>query len=211
MTQIFHWKKFGSRTNPIILESLSDCIYHPGVPIFHDAYKGWSCCNKKSTDFTEFLNFPGCTTGKHSNEKPVEPEKVKKSDVELEEMIEGAKPQPVQPIQIDKNPRPDFKAPVVKLEAWVNPSFKKEMDSLDLTKSFKTASLNDDVILIGTSCKHGGCNFSYESPKSDESQCVYHPGVPVFHEGYKFWSCCQKRTSDFTAFMRFVGNTIEID
>jgi hypothetical protein len=34
------------------------CQFHPGAPIFHDAYKSWSCCSKKSTDFTEFLNFP---------------------------------------------------------------------------------------------------------------------------------------------------------
>lgn len=45
------------------------CTFHPGKPKFHDAYKIWSCCNKKSTDFTEFLNFKGCTTGPHSNEK----------------------------------------------------------------------------------------------------------------------------------------------
>lgn len=32
------------------------CVHHPGAPFFHDAYKGWSCCKKKCTDFTEFLN-----------------------------------------------------------------------------------------------------------------------------------------------------------
>ena len=34
------------------------CQFHPGVPVFHDALKGWSCCPKRSTDFTEFLNIP---------------------------------------------------------------------------------------------------------------------------------------------------------
>lgn len=51
------------------------CQYHPGVPVFHDALKGWSCCSRRSTDFTEFLNIPGCTHGPHSNVKPPEPEK----------------------------------------------------------------------------------------------------------------------------------------
>jgi len=37
----------------------TECVFHPGAPFFHDAYKGWSCCNKKCTDFTEFLNVPG--------------------------------------------------------------------------------------------------------------------------------------------------------
>ncbi len=43
-----------------------ECLHHPGAPFFHDAYKGWTCCNRKATDFTEFLNFPGCTRGRHS-------------------------------------------------------------------------------------------------------------------------------------------------
>lgn len=51
------------------------CWHHPGQPVFHDAYKGWSCCNKKCTDFTEFLNIKGCTVSKHSNIKPPEIEK----------------------------------------------------------------------------------------------------------------------------------------
>lgn len=60
-------------------------------------------------------------------------------------------------------------------------------------------------IVVGTSCKHGGCNCSYESPASNKSECNYHPGVPIFHEGLKYWSCCTKRTSDFTAFMNQKG------
>jgi len=34
---------------------LDSCQHHPGVPVFHDALKGWSCCKKRTTDFTEFL------------------------------------------------------------------------------------------------------------------------------------------------------------
>lgn len=136
----------------------------------------------------------------------MEPEKPTKSEKELEEMIEKAKPSQVQPIQIDMNPRPDFEMPIVALDPWINPSFKQEMDNLDLSKSLKSASLNDSgMILIGTTCKHGGCGCTYDSPKTDQTECVYHPGVPVFHEGYKFWSCCKKRTTDFTTFMSQPG------
>ena len=39
------------------------CQFHPGAPFFHEGYKGWTCCNKKTTDFTEFLNTPGCIKG----------------------------------------------------------------------------------------------------------------------------------------------------
>lgn len=48
------------------------CIYHPGPAYFHDAYKIWNCCNKKSTDFGTWLSFKGCTRGRHNGEKPVE-------------------------------------------------------------------------------------------------------------------------------------------
>ncbi|XP_071614126.1 cysteine and histidine-rich domain-containing protein 1-like isoform X2 [Heliangelus exortis] len=49
------------------------CQYHPGVPIFHDALKGWSCCKKRTTDFSDFLSIKGCTKGFHCKEKPPEP------------------------------------------------------------------------------------------------------------------------------------------
>lgn len=74
----------GEGKTPVLLKMLQfqpwpqpgPCRFHPGAPYFHDAYKGWSCCGKKATDFTEFLNFPGCTKGRHSRDKPVEPEKI---------------------------------------------------------------------------------------------------------------------------------------
>uniref|UniRef100_A0A8C3CXX4 CHORD domain-containing protein n=1 Tax=Cairina moschata TaxID=8855 RepID=A0A8C3CXX4_CAIMO len=63
------------------------CLYHPGVPIFHDALKGWSCCKKRTTDFSEFLSIQGCTKGFHSKEKPPEPLQ--------EESLDKAKAKPV--------------------------------------------------------------------------------------------------------------------
>lgn len=54
--------------------------------MFHDALKGWSCCNKKSTDFTQFLSIPGCTRSKHSNEKPPEPEKPARDESKKDEV-----------------------------------------------------------------------------------------------------------------------------
>lgn len=47
----------------------NSCTYHSGVPKFHDAYKIWTCCDKKSVDFSTFLNYPGCTKGRHNPEK----------------------------------------------------------------------------------------------------------------------------------------------
>ena len=38
-------------------------MYHPGVPIFHEGLKFWTCCMRKTTDFQAFLNQAGCTIG----------------------------------------------------------------------------------------------------------------------------------------------------
>lgn len=62
-----------------------------------------------------------------------------------------------------------------------------------------------DDILLGTICKNGGCSTSYEGPQTDEIICIYHSGMPVFHEGLKFWSCCQRKTTDFNTFLNQVG------
>ena len=45
-------------------------------------------------------------------------------------------------------------------------------------------------------------------PEDDERECWHHPGVPIFHEGMKYWSCCQKKTSDFQAFLAQAGCTL---
>ncbi|CAH2108378.1 unnamed protein product [Euphydryas editha] len=176
-----------------------ECCHHPGAPVFHDAYKGWSCCNKKSVDFTEFLNIKGCTLSKHSNVKPPEPEK-KALDKELEkkEVIEVRAP-----VVGPQLPRPPFESPLVQLEPRIAESLKEIVHK----STEQATSSSDGGVAIGTSCKNGGCNVSYEGPQSNTSMCTYHPGCPIFHEGLKFWSCCQKRTTDFNVFLSQPGCT----
>ena len=55
----------------------------------------------------------------------------------------------------------------------------------------------------GTVCCRKGCNETYPSM----TDCIYHPGVEVFHEGCKYWSCCQRVTSDFNSFLNQEGCT----
>ncbi|XP_058453302.1 cysteine and histidine-rich domain-containing protein morgana [Malaya genurostris] len=180
-----------------------NCIHHPGVPFFHDAYKGWTCCNRKSVDFTEFLNIKGCTAGKHSNVKPPEPEKPEKDETILEEMPQEKIPEPIKKSALT---RPPWNTALTTLEPTVAPAFRKQIDELPVTLvATKKSDANSLDIQPGTICKNGGCNYGYENDKSSEKPCVYHPGVPIFHEGLKFWSCCQRRTSDFTAFMNQPG------
>lgn len=113
-------------------------------------------------------------------------------------------------MEIERKPietmqRPNFDSPCTKLEPIINPVFKKQMDELEVQKKLQVTKISDGSIQVGTGCKNGGCKSSYESPASNDTMCIHHPGVPVFHEGYKFWSCCQKKTTDFSSFLEQVG------
>ncbi|KAH8306365.1 hypothetical protein KR018_009162 [Drosophila ironensis] len=179
------------------------CRHHPGEPFFHDAYKGWSCCNKKSVDFTEFLNIKGCTLAKHSNVKPPEPEKPVKEESPKDEVIEVRAP-----IQ-DALPRPPIDSPMSVVQPTVAQALKDAIDALKTSTgpAPSTGKEPSTSIEVGTSCKNNGCTYAFVGGSIDQGECCYHPGVPIFHEGMKFWSCCQKRTSDFAQFMAQKGCT----
>lgn len=108
------------------------CRHHPGTPFFHDAYKGWSCCNKKSVDFTEFLNIKGCQLSKHSNVKPIEPEKPA-PDVVEEEPAEKI-PEPVKPSALK---RPPFESTLTALKPTVALALKQSIDNLVVSDTKK--------------------------------------------------------------------------
>ncbi|XP_024938126.1 cysteine and histidine-rich domain-containing protein isoform X2 [Cephus cinctus] len=178
-----------------------ECVHHPGVPVFHDAYKGWSCCNKKCTDFTEFLNIKGCTKSGHSNEKPLEPEKPAVDKSKANEIIQVT----AQPLNNGPSlARPAFDSPQVTLNPVVSPALLQQIEGLTATQLTDT---KEDVIPIGENCKNNSCKSTYQGPGSDEGECVHHPGVPIFHEGLKYWSCCQKKTTDFSTFLEQPGCT----
>uniref|UniRef100_A0A8B9RLA5 Cysteine and histidine-rich domain-containing protein 1 n=1 Tax=Astyanax mexicanus TaxID=7994 RepID=A0A8B9RLA5_ASTMX len=146
------------------------CTFHPGVPVFHDALKGWSCCKRRTTDFSDFLNIAGCTKGCHNKEKPPEPVKPEvKSSGEKKE-LEDLKPRFDE--YIIQAPKP--------LEFIQRPRYRLFLSVCTIYAKFS-------------------------GPKSDEETCVHHSGVPIFHEGMKYWSCCQKKTSDFNSFLSQEG------
>lgn len=185
--------------SPIYTES---CRHHPGMPFFHDAYKGWSCCNKKSVDFTEFLNIKGCQLSNHSNVKPAEPEKPP------QDIVDDEPPKVVnKPVKPSPLVRPAHHTELVKLAASIAPALHQAIDKLDATTNGaeQITSSKSTEITVGTTCKNGGCGQTYESAASNDTDCVHHPGVPIFHEGLKYWSCCTKRTTDFAAFMNQKG------
>uniref|UniRef100_A0A8B9PBC5 Cysteine and histidine-rich domain-containing protein 1 n=1 Tax=Apteryx owenii TaxID=8824 RepID=A0A8B9PBC5_APTOW len=193
--------------------SKDSCTYHPGVPVFHDALKGWSCCKRRTTDFSDFLSIAGCTKGLHNSEKPPEPVKPEvKTTSERKELAE-LKPkfqehiiQAPKPLETIKRPSPD--EPMTNLQLKVSASLKQALDKLKLSSENEEKKEEDsDEIKIGTACKNAGCSKTYEGPQSAEEVCIYHSGVPIFHEGMKYWSCCKRKTSDFNTFLAQEGCT----
>ncbi|XP_032438912.1 cysteine and histidine-rich domain-containing protein 1 [Xiphophorus hellerii] len=186
------------------------CLFHPGVPIFHDALKGWSCCKKRTTDFSEFLSIKGCTRGRHSDMKPQEPlrpdvssdksEAKPASDREI--IYQG--PKSAEAMQKE---RPSADQPMTKLPHKVSASLIQALEKLGLDRSAESEKKESEDVMHGTRCKNTGCKTVYEGPDTDMEVCTHHPGAPVFHEGYKYWSCCCIKTTDFNAFLDQKGCT----
>lgn len=59
----------------------------------------------------------------------------------------------------------------------------------------------------GKVCRRKGCNATYKDgqARSDNENCVHHPGAPIFHEGSKGYTCCKRRVLEFDAFMKLEG------
>ena len=179
--------------------NISACKFHPGEPIFHEGLKGWSCCSRRTTSFSDFLEFPGCERGPHNPFKPDPPKKE-----EMEELPDLA------PVAISEQrvavpvpaPRPTEPAILVSLPAKVD---KPLLKALELSKLSEPAVPAENKT---QRCQNGGCKAVRRDGESMEGDCVYHSGTAIFHEGLKFWSCCMKKTSVFEEFLSQPGCTM---
>ena len=162
------------------------CLFHPGLPYFHDAYKIWSCCQKKSIDFSTFLGMPGCQSGPHQPTKPAEPV----APPPREEQP-PAPPKPVIRPTISESQRaaaerPSPDAPLMKMPLIVAPSLHAALEKLTNNPQ-ANASQGDqssDEIKPGTPCRHTACGARYTTAdEAQETRCRYHSGVAIFHEG----------------------------
>lgn len=166
-----------------------ECVYHCGAPVFHDAYKSWSCCEKKTTDFTEFLNIKGCCKGKHNNVKPEVPAK---SENDITPAPESVRPP-------ERMERPSVDLPLVPLPSTISSSLRKLLNNLVV--SDKTA----EEVTKQAICQRKGCGKAKVDVENEDDTCEHHPGCPIFHEGMKYWSCCKKKTTEFTDFLKQKG------
>lgn len=58
----------------------------------------------------------------------------------------------------------------------------------------------------GAECRRKKCEVKYKKGASREGEkCTFHPGVPIFHEGSKGYSCCKRRVLEFDQFLMIEG------
>ena len=54
-------------------------------------------------------------------------------------------------------------------------------------------------------CYNRGCGKQYNPRENLDEGCQFHPGAPFFHEGFKGWTCCDKKVSSFKNLYHFLG------
>ena len=149
---------------------------------------GWKCCKPRVLTFDEFLAIPPCTTGKHStvDDTPAPPPpKPVSEDFPIAAPVPATKPL-ASSLATAQQPTP---SPTPKPEP-------PEDESDD----------PDAPIPPHASCKRRGCGKSRDDKiPRDEEECIYHPGLPLFHEGSKGWTCCKRRVLEFDEFMKIEG------
>ncbi|KAF2842329.1 CORD and CS domain protein [Patellaria atrata CBS 101060] len=173
----------------VFTDENDDCVYHPGPPVFHEGQKGWKCCKPRVLTFDEFLTIPPCTTGKHStvDDTPMEP------------------PKPA--AEVPPTPEPAISAPIPRLPTKA-PATAQPRAAQSPAPPVETEDDEPGLqIAEGKECRRRGCNNKYDSSigRSDDENCVHHPGHPIFHEGSKGWTCCKKRVLDFNDFLGIEG------
>lgn len=154
---------------------------------------GWKCCKPRVLTFDEFLEIPPCTQGKHSTtDLPPEIEKKTAEEVPADAASQSLASKLSEvptdlPTRAPLAPQPAPTAPPPP------PESEDDEPSLDIPD--------------GKECRRKGCHATYKKgqTRSDEEQCVHHPGFPIFHEGSKGYSCCKRRVLEFDQFMKLEG------
>ncbi|KAL5570050.1 hypothetical protein UlMin_026625 [Ulmus minor] len=181
------------------------CQYHDS-PLFHDGMKEWSCCKKKSHDFSLFLEIPGCKKGKHTTEKPVlaTPKAspripvsssvlTPKTDASSKESCSRCRQgffcsdHGSQPRELNSKPTSVATTP----PAETSPDVKTVS-----APAKKIIDINQPQV-----CKNKGCDKTFKEKDNHETACSYHPGPAIFHDRKKGWQCCDIHVSEFDEFM----------
>jgi hypothetical protein len=125
-------------------------------------------------------------------------------EVKQQEAVSEA-PDPIREPIREARIRPDVNEPLITLKADVTKGLSKRLESLSASK----VAVNEEenaAVAIGSACHNTGCQQKYDGTNLT-GECMFHDGSAIFHEGMKYWSCCQRKTSDFNAFLDQAGCT----
>ena len=165
------------------------CCFHPGLPIFHDCKKGWTCCQVIVYDWDEFQKIKGCQVGPHV---PKDLNQVKPND---------------QSEFFQSKTVTDAQQSLVNVESEVKPVVKSidEFNSTQKEIQESKTEIPKSIIITASGkykCSNKGCNKEYTEEENIESSCSFHSGQPIFHDLKKYWSCCKKETWDWDEFVK---------
>eukprot|EP01122_Echinamoeba_exundans_P016809 TRINITY_DN8642_c0_g1_i1.p1 TRINITY_DN8642_c0_g1~~TRINITY_DN8642_c0_g1_i1.p1 ORF type:complete len:398 (+),score=78.77 TRINITY_DN8642_c0_g1_i1:89-1282(+) len=172
----------------------NSCQFHPSGPLFHEGMKGWSCCSKRVSGFDEFMQIPGCAFGFHSAE--AEKSSPVYSPTVAAAVAAGASNTASSSSAEIASP-PSTASSAVKPPSTMAPETPKEIEIEN--------DPEDAIIDLNTKCRRNGCHAVYKGPESKSEVCVHHPGVAIFHEATKYWSCCRPRAVEFDEFLKIEG------
>ncbi|XP_024983189.1 cysteine and histidine-rich domain-containing protein RAR1 [Cynara cardunculus var. scolymus] len=181
------------------------CTYHESGPLFHDGMKEWSCCKKRSHDFSLFLEIPGCKMGKHTTEKPT----IAKATAAPKQAIKTSAPaNNVSTKEACPRCRQGFfcsdhgsqAKDMNSKSSFQVQSTSKEVN-LDLQATVKAPAKKVIDINQPRTCKNKGCGQTFKEIDNHDTACNYHPGPAVFHDRMRGWKCCDIHVKEFDEFM----------
>ncbi|KAH7557510.1 hypothetical protein JRO89_XS11G0169000 [Xanthoceras sorbifolium] len=187
------------------------CTFHDS-PIFHDGMKEWSCCKKRSHDFSLFLEIPGkpvvagdlirCKTGKHTTEKPV----LKKAVATPKAPVAATSQAPASSTSLKESCsrcRQGFfcsdhgsQAKSLNHSAAVVPAENNVEVQVTPVPVKKIVDINEPQ-----TCRNKGCGKTFKEKDNHETACSYHPGPAVFHDRRRGWKCCDIHVKEFDEFV----------
>ncbi|KAF5731107.1 Binding zinc ion binding isoform 1 [Tripterygium wilfordii] len=174
------------------------CCYHDS-PIFHDGMKEWSCCKRRSHDFSLFLEIPGCKTGKHTTEKPVltTTSTRKQMPIYSPAVVPAANASSKE--SCSRCRQGFFCSDHGSLAKELNSKPPVDGDAVG-QGSFAPVKKIVDINQPQT-CRNKGCGKIFKEKDNHETACTYHPGPAVFHDRMRGWKCCDIHVKEFDEFM----------
>ncbi|EJW86843.1 CHORD family protein, partial [Wuchereria bancrofti] len=154
----------------------------------------------KKVRLQHMVKLKGCTRGQHSNQKAIAETKPEKLETKIKSQLSE------EVIVWSGLNKPAARHDSLKIMKAIK--FEVTDGALKGIERFKSEIKEaESDIHVGVSCKNTGCEKVYEGEESKDEKCMYHSGVAIFHEGMKYWSCCEKKTSDFGTFLEQKGCT----